>query len=381
MAMQGGRWTVRSILIAVVCFAGPAGAQQQPTGPESGRPALEIRQEMMKPSFLVYSMLGDGNPTLGSNPYTAASGKMFRTAQARQAAGVTLIPAIDRLLELNGEITPIEPEPMRQSSVQEATLLNILKVALGDVQARTIYEKAAAGEGPDTAIAQAILAGADYLEAGADAAGQGKAITRLAEAYKTVDADAPLQEVPIIFSKDPPAAEVRDQLAAFLAADTHSRFSKFMADSMVTHAKAAATLNQPMTLEETLLDGSKFSSSDWKGKVILVDFWTTSCVPCVAQMADIRKIYAALHPKGLEVVGFSRDGSPQLVEKFLEQQPAMPWPQIFRLAKLDPAIQVNLEGGFPTTFLIDRKGILRSVHAGVDANLGADISKLLAEAP
>jgi thiol-disulfide isomerase/thioredoxin len=270
---------------------------------------------------------------------------------------------------------------MRQSSVQEATLLNILKVALGDVQARTIYEKAAAGEGPDTAIAQAILAGADYLEAGADAAGQGKAITRLAEAYKTVDADAPLQEVPIIFSKDPPAAEVRDQLAAFLAADTHSRFSKFMADSMVTHAKAAATLNQPMTLEETLLDGSKFSSSDWKGKVILVDFWTTSCVPCVAQMADIRKIYAALHPKGLEVVGFSRDGSPQLVEKFLEQQPAMPWPQIFRLAKLDPAIQVNLEGGFPTTFLIDRKGILRSVHAGVDANLGADISKLLAEAP
>ena len=138
-------------------------------------------------------------------------------------------------------------------------------------------------------------------------------------------------------------------------------------------------VNKPLVIEATAVDGSKFSSAAWKGKVILVDFWATWCPPCRAELPEIQKAYTEYHGKGLEIVGVSSDRDVDDLKGFLSQNPAMPWPQLFEPSKpgWHPlADQYGIER-LPTMFLIDRKGVVRSVTAHEDYK--SMIPKLLAE--
>ena len=145
---------------------------------------------------------------------------------------------------------------------------------------------------------------------------------------------------------------------------------------------AIAFENKPLTISGTKPDGTKFTTADWKGKVILVDFWATWCGPCLGELPHVKKMYAAYHEKGLEILGVSNDMSAEALTKFLSDKPDMPWPQLF-----DPAAAAKQQwnpittgfgiNGIPTMFLIDKKGVLRSVTAR--ENMDDLIPKLLAE--
>ena len=123
-------------------------------------------------------------------------------------------------------------------------------------------------------------------------------------------------------------------------------------------------MGKPLVIEGTTSDGQVFSTADWKGKVILVDFWATWCPPCMAALPELKKAYADLHPKGLEVIGVSSDADPQNFRAFLQDNKDMPWPQLHRPADQGTA-PVALKLGvdrIPTMFLIDKKGICRAVN-------------------
>jgi len=53
------------------------------------------------------------------------------------------------------------------------------------------------------------------------------------------------------------------------------------------------------------LNGKKVTLSDFKGKVIILDFWTTWCPPCRAEIPHLIDLYAAYRGRGLEVVGIA----------------------------------------------------------------------------
>jgi thiol-disulfide isomerase/thioredoxin len=147
-------------------------------------------------------------------------------------------------------------------------------------------------------------------------------------------------------------------------------------------AALAALENKPLIITGKQPDGKDFTTADWKGKVILVDFWATWCGPCREELPRVTKLYANYHAKGLEVLGVSNDYSGEDLAKFLDKNKDMPWPQLFDSAAAanqswNPITTGYGINGIPTMFLIDKKGVCRTVSAR--ENMEDLIPKLLAE--
>ena len=144
-------------------------------------------------------------------------------------------------------------------------------------------------------------------------------------------------------------------------------------------AGASPTVAQPAPdFERPTLDGRAVKSADWRGRVVLVNFWASWCAPCLIEMPQFSDWQQRHAGRGFQVVGISMDDSAAPVRRLLAQRPVT-YPVVMgdtALAKLYGGIY-----GLPSTFLIDRKGIIRARFRGeVDLKeLEAQIQTLLAE--
>jgi thiol-disulfide isomerase/thioredoxin len=75
------------------------------------------------------------------------------------------------------------------------------------------------------------------------------------------------------------------------------------------------------------LNGQPLSASQFKGKVVLLDFWATWCAPCRAKLPGVIEIYKKYHPQGFEIIGISLDSDREQLAAFVKQQVGMTWPQ------------------------------------------------------
>jgi thiol-disulfide isomerase/thioredoxin len=125
-------------------------------------------------------------------------------------------------------------------------------------------------------------------------------------------------------------------------------------------------LGLPINLSFTALDGRHVSLAELKGKVVLLDFWATTCVPCVSDLPDLKRLYTKYNPQGLEIVGVSLDSDKTALTRFVKKE-KIPWPQYY-----DPAGQTNRLAqeygitGIPVVWLVDRHGLLRQLNARQD---------------
>ncbi len=111
----------------------------------------------------------------------------------------------------------------------------------------------------------------------------------------------------------------------------------------------------------TLLDlytGEARSLSDFRGYVILLDFWASSCPPCRLSMPHLDALRERYAPDGLVVIGVNEDVSSSVAREFIDAEGY----QAFTLLKDTPdeATRTLYEvEGIPHTFIIDRQGIVR----------------------
>ena len=102
--------------------------------------------------------------------------------------------------------------------------------------------------------------------------------------------------------------------------------------------------------------GNPLSVSKYEDKVVLVDFWATWCVPCVAELPNIIKAYNKHHSNGFEVIGISLDQDEQKLKSFLKAK-EIPWPQYFDGKEWQNKLATKYGiDSVPATFLLDRQG-------------------------
>src|SRR5215472_15429103 len=108
----------------------------------------------------------------------------------------------------------------------------------------------------------------------------------------------------------------------------------------------------------TDLQGRPLSSSELRGKVVLVDFWATWCQPCKKEMPGYQKLEDRYGSRGLAVIGFKFETMPDMQDplQFAEGIGVR-----YPLAVATEDLKRKFGGieGLPTTMLYDRNGILR----------------------
>jgi len=117
------------------------------------------------------------------------------------------------------------------------------------------------------------------------------------------------------------------------------------------------------TFEYTLLDGELGHTAAHRGKVLLVNFWATSCATCVSEMPAIVAMHRKYRERGLETLAVAmRHDAPAAVADFAERR-GLPFGVVIdhtgAIAEVFPDLQAT-----PTTYLIDRNGALARRYVG-----------------
>jgi peroxiredoxin len=129
------------------------------------------------------------------------------------------------------------------------------------------------------------------------------------------------------------------------------------------------------------VEGHDVRLSSFAGKVVLIDFWQTWCVPCAAEIPHLQRMYSELKDKGFVVLGISMDG-PETVAQVgpFIQRNALTFPVL-----LDEETKVtalyNPARSAPLAILIGRDGRIVRTREGYDAGdeklIEAEVKKLL----
>ena len=121
--------------------------------------------------------------------------------------------------------------------------------------------------------------------------------------------------------------------------------------------------NQAPDFELTDADGRKVKLSDYKGKVVLLNFWATWCGPCKLEIPWFKDFEKRYKDQGFAVLGVSMDEDGwDAVKPYVQDK------QVNYRVMMATELVAQMYGGveaLPTTFVIDREGKIASTHVGL----------------
>jgi thiol-disulfide isomerase/thioredoxin len=303
-------------------------------------------------------------------------------ADFRKESAAKLMPLVQRASDLLKELAALEKDDeVRQGLNDDRCQFLALLVALGDDDATAVLKKEATGNDPKNLPAKSALAVGRWWRNSKDAAAQEKilaAVIGMAKADPT--SENLLQTLEIMARVGAANDELAIKVVQVIRKTMTGDAAKRIAAELDPNGALRELLDKPLVVAGRTTAGKSLTTADWKGKVVLVDFWATWCGPCNAEIPRVKDLYKTYHTKGLEIVGIDCDSDDDTVNAFTKDK-EMPWTQLREESQAEepwhPLAKQWGVGGIPTMFLVDKKGVLRDVDArdGTDAK----IAKLLAE--
>jgi len=242
-----------------------------------------------------------------------------------------------------------------------------------------------APEGPWVAVAERAI---NHLagfrgEPVRDLARAGRIVARLAERVPGSDRRKFAEQTyfAALEAADPAAAE--ELLRRRVSAQEKNQAVRDMAAGRLRVIEAR---RMPLELRFTAADGREVDLAQLRGKVVLIDFWATWCVPCLREMPSVRAAYRKYRDRGFEIVGIAFEKAPgpraspmertaaQLVQFAREND--MPWPHHYDGKYWDNEFGRRFSiRELPTAFLLGRDGRLVTTDVHGD-KLEAALSRL-----
>jgi thiol-disulfide isomerase/thioredoxin len=143
------------------------------------------------------------------------------------------------------------------------------------------------------------------------------------------------------------------------------RIAALTAALMVSLPVLAAAPSGPapaFTLTER--GGSQLSLAQYKGQVVMLNFWASWCGPCKTEMPLLENIYKKYNKMGFTLIGVNVEPDSKDADAWLKQTPVS-FPVIYdKDSKVSKMYDVS---GMPSTVIIDRKGNIRMLHRGYKA--------------
>ncbi|HVG20415.1 MAG TPA: TlpA disulfide reductase family protein [Blastocatellia bacterium] len=102
---------------------------------------------------------------------------------------------------------------------------------------------------------------------------------------------------------------------------------------------------------------------DYKGKVLLINFWATWCAPCRAEMPDLVKLQKQFGPRGLQVLGITYPPQNRASVRQIAGELKINYPILLGGGKT--ASDYNVGEVLPSTVVVDREGMIRARILGI----------------
>lgn len=157
----------------------------------------------------------------------------------------------------------------------------------------------------------------------------------------------------------------------------------FVGYRMAPQVKAAFGVGAPDSavpaVQLRTLEGDPVSLEQYRGQVVLVNFWATWCPPCRFEMPGFQRVYEDRRGEGFVVLGISTDrGGDEVVRAFLDERD-ITFP--IAMATSEAVREFGGVQALPTSFLIDRNGRIRQEVRGmfVEPTLRMAVRRLLDE--
>ena len=145
----------------------------------------------------------------------------------------------------------------------------------------------------------------------------------------------------------------------------------------------AASLNCGPEKDSAFLAAADFSQENYKGKVILLNFWATWCGPCVYEIPDLVKVRSSFSTEKVAIFGIAMDRNQtaqahQKIERFVQQY-GINYPIVLD-NRHEVALRYYSAEAIPVTFLIDQQGEIYRAFRGLPVDAAGQINALEAYA-